>query len=210
MRRTSSEFPPPNSPPWSDTSFVSRWITVDQERIDAFAKITEDEQFIHVDPERAAETAFGGTVAHGFLTLSLLSAMAYSALPRIEGAAHGVNYGFDRVRFVRPVPSGSRVRGRFTLRAVTPRSAREWRLTYDVSVEIEGARKAGAGGDLAHDAGDGTIALLQRNAKKAALQLPHANRTASPDDGAVSSPSHITRRPRTIVPTGQPVTVFPS
>ncbi len=95
--------------------FVSHWLTVDQARIDAFAKVTEDEQFIHVDPERAAETAFGGTVAHGFLTLSLLSAMAYSALPRIEGAAHGVNYGFDRVRFVRPVPSGSRVRGHFTL-----------------------------------------------------------------------------------------------
>jgi acyl dehydratase len=122
-------------------SFVSHWMTVSQERIDAFAKVTEDEQFIHVDPERAAATVFGGTVAHGFLTLSLLSAMAYSALPRLEGAAHGVNYGFDRVRFVRPVPSGSRVRGRFTLRAVTSRSAREWQLTYDVSVEIEGAQK---------------------------------------------------------------------
>ena len=121
--------------------FVSRWLTVDQARIDAYAKITEDEQFIHVDPKRAAETVFGGTVAHGFLTLSLLSAMAYSALPRIEGAVHGVNYGFDRVRFLHPVRSGSRVRGHFTLRAVTPRSAREWQLTYDVSVEIEGAEK---------------------------------------------------------------------
>ena len=122
-------------------NFVSRWMTVAQERIDAFAKVTEDEQFIHVDPAQAAETAFGGTVAHGFLTLSLLSAMAYSALPRIEGAAHGVNYGFDRVRFVRPVPSGSRVRGHFTLRAVTPRSGREWQLSYDVSVEVEGTQK---------------------------------------------------------------------
>jgi acyl dehydratase len=121
--------------------FVSHWLNVDQKRIDAFAKITEDEQFIHVDPERAAATAFGGTIAHGFLTLSLLSTMAYSALPKIEGAAHGVNYGFDRVRFVRPVPSGSRVRGHFTLRAVTPRSAREWQLTYDVSVEVEGKQK---------------------------------------------------------------------
>ena len=121
--------------------FVSHWLTVDQARIDAFAKITEDEQFIHVDPKRAAETAFGGTVAHGFLTLSLLSAMAYGALPRLEGAAHGVNYGFHRVRFVRPVPSGSRVRGHFTLSAVTARSAREWQLTYDVSVEIEGVEK---------------------------------------------------------------------
>ena len=99
-------------------SFVSRWMIVNQERIDAFAKVTEDEQFIHVDPERASATAFGGTVAHGFLTLSLLSTMAYSALPRIEGVAHGVNYGFDRVRFVHPVRSGSRVRGHFTLLAL--------------------------------------------------------------------------------------------
>jgi acyl dehydratase len=122
-------------------SFVSRWLTVDQARIDAFAKVTEDEQFIHVDPDRAAATAFGGTVAHGFLTLSLLSAMAYSALPRIEGAVHGVNYGFDKVRFVRPVRSGSRVRAHFTLAAATLRSAREWQLSYEVSVEIEGAQK---------------------------------------------------------------------
>ena len=121
--------------------FVSHWLTIDQARIDAFAKITEDEQFIHIDPERAASTVFGGAVAHGFLTLSLLSVMAYNALPRIEGAAHGVNYGFDRVRFVRPVPSGSRVRGHFTLRAVTPRSGREWQLSYDVSVEVEWAKK---------------------------------------------------------------------
>jgi acyl dehydratase len=122
-------------------SFVSRWLVVDQARIDAFASVTEDEQFIHVDPERAATTVFGGTVAHGFLTLSLLSAMAYSALPRIEGAVHGVNYGFDKVRFIHPVRSGSRVRGHFTLKAVTPRSAREWQLSYEVSVEIEGAQK---------------------------------------------------------------------
>jgi acyl dehydratase len=122
-------------------SFVSRWLIVDQARIDAFAKVTEDEQFIHVDPERARSTAFGGTVAHGFLTLSLLSTMAYSAQPRIEGAVHGVNYGFDKVRFIHPVRSGSRVRAHFTLRAVTARSAREWQLTYDVSVEIEGGDK---------------------------------------------------------------------
>ncbi len=122
-------------------SFVSRWLPVDQERIDAFAKVTEDEQFIHVDPERAGATAFGGTVAHGFLTLSLLSAMAYSALPRIEGAAHGVNYGFDKVRFLHPVRSGRRVRGHFTLAAATLRSAREWQLSYEVSVEIEGLQK---------------------------------------------------------------------
>ena len=122
-------------------SFVSHWLAVDQARIDAFAKVTEDELFIHVDPVRARTTFFGGTVAHGFLTLSLLSAMAYSALPRIEGIAMGVNYGFDRVRFLHPVRSGSRVRARFTLAAVTQRSPREWQLTYDVSVEIEGLHK---------------------------------------------------------------------
>ena len=121
--------------------FTSRWLTVDQARIDAFAKVTEDELFIHVDPERAKATQFGGTIAHGFLTLSLLSAMAYSALPKIEGAVHGVNYGFDRVRFVHPVRSGSRVRAHFTLHTATLRSAREWRLTYEVSVEIEGVQK---------------------------------------------------------------------
>ena len=122
-------------------SFVSRWLIVDQHRIDAFAKVTEDEQFIHVDPARAGATAFGGTVAHGFLTLSLLSTLAYGALPRIEGSAHGVNYGFDRVRLVHPVRSGTRVRGHFRLLAVTQRSKREWQPTYDVSVEIEGAHK---------------------------------------------------------------------
>jgi acyl dehydratase len=121
--------------------FDSHWFVVDQARIDAFATVTEDDQFIHVDPERASATPFGGTVAHGFLTLSLLSPMAYSALPRIEGAAMGVNYGFDRVRFLHPVRSGSRVRARFTLAAATQRSEREWQLTYDVTVEIEGAHK---------------------------------------------------------------------
>jgi acyl dehydratase len=122
-------------------SFISRWLVVDQERIDAFAEVTEDRQFIHVDPKRAAATQFGGTVAHGFLTLSLLSALAYSILPRIEGAAHGVNYGFDRVRFVHPVRSGGRVRGHFTLLAVKRRAEREWQLTYEVSVEVEGEKK---------------------------------------------------------------------
>jgi len=122
-------------------SFVSHWFQVDQARIDAFAKVTEDEQFIHVDPVEASLTPFGGTVAHGFLTLSLLSPMAYSALPGIEGSVMGVNYGFEKVRFLHPVRSGSHVRGRFTLTAATARSAREWQLTYDVTVEIEGVHK---------------------------------------------------------------------
>jgi acyl dehydratase len=122
-------------------SFTSHWFVVDQSRIDAFAKVTEDEQFIHIDPDKAAETPFGGTVAHGFLTLSMLSPMAYSALPRVEGAAMGVNYGFDRVRFLHPVRSGSRVRGQFLLISVIKRSERELQLVYDVTVEIEGAHK---------------------------------------------------------------------
>ncbi len=103
--------------------------------------MTEDEQFIHVDPERAATTPFGGTVAHGFLTLSLLSPMAYSALPKIRDRAIGINYGFDRVRFLHPVRSGSRVRALFLLTAVIRRSEREWQLTYDVNVEIEGVHR---------------------------------------------------------------------
>lgn len=122
-------------------TFLSHWLVVDQGRIDAFATVTEDHQFIHVDPEQASATPFGGTIAHGFLTLSMLSTMAYGVLPKVEGLAMGVNYGFDRVRFLHPVRSGSRVRGRFTLVSVTQRSEREWQLTYDVSVEIEGAHK---------------------------------------------------------------------
>ena len=81
---------------------VSRWITVDQARIDAFAEITEDRQFIHIDPVAAAQTPFGGTIAHGFLTLSLLSAMTYDAVPPLEGVVMGVNYGFDKLRVLAP------------------------------------------------------------------------------------------------------------
>ena len=95
---------------------VSSWHVVDQGRINAFADVIEDHQFIHVDPERAKrETAFGSTVAHGFLTMSLLSIMSYEVMPVIEGTTMGVNYGFDKLRFISPVRAGSRVRGRFTL-----------------------------------------------------------------------------------------------
>ena len=122
-------------------TFESHWFVVDQERIDAFAHVTEDRQFIHVDPEKASATPFGGTVAHGFLTLSLLSTMAYSALPVVEGAAMGVNYGFDKVRFLHPVRAGSRVRAKFVLTSVIERSEAEWQLVYDVTIEIEGVQK---------------------------------------------------------------------
>ncbi len=121
---------------------VSSWMTVDQERINRFAEVTADRQFIHVDPERAAaETPFGGTIAHGFLTLSLLSAMGQEALPVIQDRAMGINYGLERVRFLSPVPSGAQVRGRFTLSEVAMRSPTQAMLRYQVTVEIQGAGK---------------------------------------------------------------------
>ncbi len=121
--------------------FVSRWFEIGQDRIDAFARLCEDDQFIHVDPARAAATPFGSTIAHGFLTLSLLSAMAYDAQPSVEGVAMSVNYGFDRIRFLAPVPSGARVRARFRLADLEERKPGEITLHWDVSVEIEGEPK---------------------------------------------------------------------
>lgn len=120
---------------------VSDWILVDQARIDAFAEITEDPQFIHIDPEAAAKTPFGGTVAHGFLTLSLLSRMAADAMLRPEDVKMGVNYGFERVRFMAPVRSGKRVRGRFKLSRFEKRKPGEWQFVHEVTVEIEGEEK---------------------------------------------------------------------
>lgn len=120
---------------------VSDWITVDQSRIDAFADCTDDRQFIHIDPAKAAATPFGTTIAHGYLTLSLLSAMAYDAMPGIEGAKMGVNYGLNKVRFMAPVKSGKRVRGRFKMIDVSERSPGVMQSTVEVSVEIEGETK---------------------------------------------------------------------
>ena len=124
---------------------VSEWITVDQARIDAFADITEDRQFIHVDPEAAKATPFGGTIAHGFLTLSLLSRMSFDGVAPLEGVVMGVNYGFDKVRFLAPVPSGARVRARFKLLGADDKGANggvaRWLLKHEVTVEIEGEEK---------------------------------------------------------------------
>jgi acyl dehydratase len=120
---------------------VSDWIVVDQDRIDRFADVTEDRQFIHVDPERAAKTLFRGTVAHGFLSLSLLSRMGEDAFLQPPGVRMGVNYGFDKVRFVAPVKSGKRVRGRFFLRSAQEKRPRQWEFHHDVTVEIEGEEK---------------------------------------------------------------------
>ncbi|MFL6862095.1 MAG: MaoC family dehydratase [Allosphingosinicella sp.] len=120
---------------------VSDWILVDQARIDAFAEVTEDRQFIHVDPDAAARTPFGGTIAHGFLTLSLLSRMAADAMLRPDEVKMGVNYGFDRVRFMAPVRSGKRVRGRFTLTAFDEKRPGQYQFVHQVTVEIEGEDK---------------------------------------------------------------------
>jgi acyl dehydratase len=127
---------------------VSRWFEMPQSRIDAFADVTEDWFYIHTNPERASsETPWGGTIAHGFLTASLISAMAYDAVPRLEGSTRGVNYGFDRLRFVSPVPEGGRIRGRFTLSEANTAKPGEVTLNYATLVEIEGADRPAIAAD---------------------------------------------------------------
>jgi acyl dehydratase len=120
---------------------VSSWIAIDQARIDAFADATEDRQFIHVDPAAATQTIFGGTIAHGFLSLSLLSRMGADAMLVPEGMKMAVNYGLDRVRFLATVPSGARVRGRFTLDSVEEKARGQVLLRHTVNVQIEGEAK---------------------------------------------------------------------
>ena len=121
---------------------VSSWHLIDQPRIDTYADVIEDHQFIHVDPERAKkETAFGTTIAHGFLTMSLLSIMSYEVMPAVAGATMGVNYGFDKLRFISPVRSGKRVRGRFVLAEAKLRKPNEFQTRTNVTVEIEGEDK---------------------------------------------------------------------
>jgi len=119
----------------------SDWIMVGQDRIDAFAETTEDRQFIHVDPAAAAQTPFGGTIAHGFLSLSLLSRMAADAMQVPDTTKMAVNYGLDRVRFIAPVRAGSRVRGHFTLDSIDEKAPGQLLLRHSVTVEIEGEPK---------------------------------------------------------------------
>ncbi|MGB3245124.1 MAG: MaoC family dehydratase [Sulfitobacter sp.] len=121
---------------------LSPWFVVDQARIDAFADVSEDRQFIHIDPVRATESVFGGTVAHGMLTLSMMSGMAYGALPVMEGQSASVNYGFEKVRFVAPVRSGARIRGRFVLADAQLRGRDNLMCRFDAMVEIEGEKRA--------------------------------------------------------------------
>jgi acyl dehydratase len=121
---------------------VSSWHLIDQPRINDYADVIEDHQFIHVDPERARkETAFGSTIAHGFLTMSLMSIMSYEVMPVISGTTMGVNYGFDKLRFISPVRAGKRVRGRFVLAEAKLRKPTELQSRTNVTVEIEGEDK---------------------------------------------------------------------
>src|SRR4051812_5727689 len=120
---------------------LSEWHLVDQARIDAFAAATEDHQFIHIDPARARETPFGSTIAHGFLTLSMLPVLSYEALPQLTDVAMGVNYGTDKIRFVSPVKSGKRIRARFTLTEAVLRKPKELFTRTAATVEIEGEDK---------------------------------------------------------------------
>ena len=120
---------------------VSKWFEVDQARINAFADTTEDWQFIHVDPEAAKQTPFGGAIAHGFLTLSLASAMSYDAVKPLDGVVMGVNYGFDKLRFLAPVPAGSKVRGRFRLLSAEDKGGGRWLIKHELTIEIEGGEK---------------------------------------------------------------------
>ena len=117
---------------------VSGWITIDQKMIDDFANVTMDHQFIHVDPDRAkAETPFGATIAHGFLTLSLGSKFFMDAMDLLPGQTMGVNYGFEKIRFLAPVTVNSRLRGRFALKTIRKRSETEVLQEFVLTVDIE-------------------------------------------------------------------------
>ena len=120
---------------------VSGWMRIDQARINAFADTTEDHQFIHVDPERAAATPFGGTIAHGFLTLSLLPRLLDDIGRGMEDAVMGLNYGFDKIRFLAPVKVNSRVRARAKLVDVQEKAPKQFLIKQEITVEIENESK---------------------------------------------------------------------
>ncbi len=120
---------------------VSEWITINQDRINVFADVTEDHQFIHVDEAKAKDTPFGTTIAHGFLTLSLLSKFSEQGAIALEGVTMGMNYGFDKVRFLSPVPVGSKVRGRFAIKEAVEKRPGQFLITYNVTVDIDGGEK---------------------------------------------------------------------
>ena len=121
---------------------TSEWVLVDQDMINKFADATGDHQFIHIDEEKAKLTPFGGTIAHGFLTLSLIPMLgAKTDAPKIEGVKMGVNYGGNKVRFLAPVRSGKRVRSHVKLLELEEKRPGQWQQTNEITVEIEGEDK---------------------------------------------------------------------
>ncbi|MBO9498169.1 MAG: MaoC family dehydratase [Novosphingobium sp.] len=127
-----------------ETIGTSEWLLVDQAMIDKFADATGDHQFIHVNPAMAAMTPFGGTIAHGFLTLSLIPVLIdKSDIQRPEGIKMALNYGGNRVRFLQPVRSGKRVRGHFKLIGMAEKRPGQWEQTVEITLEIEGEAKPG-------------------------------------------------------------------
>ena len=120
---------------------VSDWFELDQTKINAFADLTEDHMFLHVNPEMAKNTPYGGTIAHGLLTLSMMPVMAYQAMPGVVGTKMGVNYGYNKVRFMAPVKSGKRIRGHFVVKALEPADGGRLQIVQDVTIEIEGEAK---------------------------------------------------------------------
>ncbi|PZU15475.1 MAG: nodulation protein NodN [Citromicrobium sp.] len=121
---------------------TSEWVEMSQERINQFAEATGDHQFIHIDPAKAALTPFGGTIAHGFLTLSMIPYLsANSDLPKVDGVKMGVNYGGNKTRFISPVRSGKRIRGHWKLLELVEKRPGQWQQTHEITIEIEGEDK---------------------------------------------------------------------
>lgn len=119
----------------------SEWFQIGQERVHQFADCTLDHQYIHVDPEKAATSPFGGTIVHGFLSLSLISYFAEQSLPVIDGLQISLNYGFDKIRFISPVPTGSRIRGNFRIVDIQEKTLDQYNLKTEVLIEIDGQEK---------------------------------------------------------------------
>jgi acyl dehydratase len=120
---------------------ASDWYLIDQDMVNKFADLTNDHQFIHVNPEAAKMTPFGGTIVHGFFTLSMLAGLQPEGAIVLEGIKMGVNYGCDRIRFLEPVPVGSRIRARHKLKAIEDKGGGRWLLTSEITIEIEGKDK---------------------------------------------------------------------
>tara|TARA_B100001057_G_scaffold438464_1_gene470986 strand:- start:741 stop:1196 length:456 start_codon:yes stop_codon:yes gene_type:complete len=125
----------------NNKKWTSKWYKVDQELINSFAKVTQDNQFIHIDRDKAKKTKFGTTIAHGFLTISLLSAMYYDAVPETEEMKMGINMGFDKLRFLAPVKCDDSIRGIFMLSNISEKQPKTIKLTWATKVEIEGNSK---------------------------------------------------------------------